>query len=192
MGACYTWCSKLLSMPATYVLFLVGAFMHGTGQHFLSPTKTNWLSRAILFSVIYIIVGGIFFFQKPPVMYGSPSTRCQPTVCPTPTWAERNRPFLANSHLLGDLQVHESRFLLSHRVAASCWHSSDKESTVARRSRHQVERCHQTDKARSGNNVCVTKIQNPVRPLQGEYAVLFQSTIVLQPWRVAGFHGELG
>ena len=80
LGACYTWCSKLLSMPATYVLFLVGALMVSvnifTNENELDVKTYYRIASGVLIGLIYIIVGGIFFFQKPP----SCTESCRPVA----------------------------------------------------------------------------------------------------------------
>ena len=89
LGACYTWCSKLLSMPATYILFLVGALMVSvnifTNENELDVKTYYNIASGVLIGLIYIIVGGIFFFQKPP----SCTESCRPVA---------NQPCIRHQH----------------------------------------------------------------------------------------------
>ena len=174
-------------MPATYVVFLVGALVVSLN---IFTNKTNWMSRRIItslqefFSALSTLsLEDIFFFQKPP----SCTESCRPFSNQPCVQHQHENPFSPTVIYWGTCSfTNHVTFLLS----PSC-------QNLQSPGDHGIKWSDvQTDKARSGNyNVCVTKIvnwtiQNPVRPLQGECAV--QSAIVLQPCHVAGFHGELG
>ena len=89
LGACYTRCSKLLSMPATYVLFLVGALVVSvnifSNENELDVKTYYNTGLGVVIGHIYLIVGAILFFQKPP----SCTESCRPVA---------NQPCIQHQH----------------------------------------------------------------------------------------------